>query len=73
MPQTSSATRNGPKPGANPVGETLSDEIAAATNTRKNVPMISLMKFVGAFRIAGEVQKQARLPSASSVSAQCGR
>ena len=73
MPQTSKPTRNGPKPGAKPFGDRLSDEIAAATNTSTNVPMISLSTFDGACRTAGDVQKQARLPAALSVCRQCGR
>ena len=66
-PHTSRPTRNGPNPGANPFGERLSEEIAAATNTSTKVPMISLKAFDGACRTAGDVQKHARLLAALSV------
>src|SRR5260370_34952304 len=47
--------------------------MAPTTNTRMNVPTLSLTKFAPNLRIAGAVQKQASFRPWSGVSFQCGR
>ena len=54
------------------MGAPAFEPMALATIIRTNVPIISLSKLAGALRIAGEVQKQARLRSGSGVTPQCG-
>src|ERR1035441_7582899 len=73
MPQTRLPTRYGPSPATGPVAATALEKIAPATNTRTNVPMISLNRFAIGLQIAGAVQKQARFKSASGVTRQWGR
>src|SRR6266571_4135252 len=71
MPQTRLPTRYGPKPAAGPPAATAFEKMAPATSTRMKLPMISLSRLAAGWRIAGDVQKQASLRSASGVSFQC--
>src|SRR5712692_6230524 len=71
IPQTRQATRYAPSPEGNPAAEdTALEKMAATTNTRTSVPMISLTRFAMRLRIAGAVQNTANFKEGSGVSFQ---
>src|SRR6266850_8129014 len=73
MPHTRHETRYGPNGPIGMSAATPLEENAPTTNTSTNVAIISLATLLGVLRIAGDVQKQARLISVSGDSRQCGR
>jgi hypothetical protein len=52
MPQTSAATKYGPKPEAGPESATALEKIAPTAKTSTRVPRISLIRFAPNLRIA---------------------
>ena len=71
IPHTSTPTRYGPIPTASS-GEIFA-KIDPTPTSSTVVPMISLIRFAGVFRIAGPVQNTASFAPWSCVSFQCGK